>query len=321
MKNVVNLFNTPVVLELGGVKRCVDTIIESSLANEFNFIQAVVNIPSTVKPDVIIWHGACSLKDIVDLVKIRFTFPKAKLLIVEHHYSAGFEKFNPPPSALRFHTMLRVSYRLAERVISISSDQARWMKDLKLAPAAKIEVINSYTDISSFLEIPDKPLHTPLIFGAYGRSHRQKGLDLLLEAVELVPSEYKFKLKICGVDDNYKSERVEVVNHYRSNIQKLVEESDVIVIPSRWEPFGLVCLEARAAGKPIISANIDGLSSQFSDYGFLFEPDNKYHLAQSLREILDCTPTQLKEFSQKARLSVRNSYCEYLKNWRRVLNE
>ncbi len=46
------------------------------------------------------------------------------------------------------------------------------------------------------------------------------------------------------VDDNYKSQRVEVVNHYRSNIQKLVEESDVIVIPSRWEPFGLVCLEA-----------------------------------------------------------------------------
>lgn len=40
-----------------------------------------------------------------------------------------------------------------------------------------------------------------------------------------------------------------------------MQSVDFVAIPSRWEAFGLVALEARAAGRPIICSDIDGLKT------------------------------------------------------------
>ncbi len=54
-----------------------------------------------------------------------------------------------------------------------------------------------------------------------------------------------------------------------TDVPSFLAECDAVVIPSRWEPWGTVCVEAKAAGKPVIVSNIDGLTEQVQNCGIL----------------------------------------------------
>ena len=61
-----------------------------------------------------------------------------------------------------------------------------------------------------------------------------------------------------------------------------------VVIPSLYEPFGIVALEGMAAGAPTIVARTGGLAEivDGTDAGLLFEPGNPIELAARIREVL-----------------------------------
>ena len=47
---------------------------------------------------------------------------------------------------------------------------------------------------------------------------------------------------------------------YRTDVENIYRSSDIIVMPSRWgEPFGLINIEAGAAGKPMVSTRDGGI--------------------------------------------------------------
>jgi glycosyltransferase involved in cell wall biosynthesis len=62
----------------------------------------------------------------------------------------------------------------------------------------------------------------------------------------------------------------------------------VVVIPSLYEPFGIVALEALAAGAPLIVARTGGLAELLvdTDAGVTFEPGNPEDLARCITEVL-----------------------------------
>lgn len=65
--------------------------------------------------------------------------------------------------------------------------------------------------------------------------------------------------------------------------------ADIFVCPSEWpEPFGMVNVEAMAAGKPIIASRIGGIPEIIVDgtTGILVEPANPLELAQAVKELL-----------------------------------
>ncbi|ETX13709.1 hypothetical protein OCH239_09040, partial [Roseivivax halodurans JCM 10272] len=58
--------------------------------------------------------------------------------------------------------------------------------------------------------------------------------------------------------------RIEICR-FAANPASAIAGLDVVAMPSRWEPFGLVALEARAAGRMVIASHVDGLVDQASE--------------------------------------------------------
>ena len=61
-----------------------------------------------------------------------------------------------------------------------------------------------------------------------------------------------------------------------------------MVIPSLYEPFGIVALEAMAADAPLVAARTGGLAEilEGTDAGLLFEPGNAVRLAETIEGLL-----------------------------------
>lgn len=107
-----------------------------------------------------------------------------------------------------------------------------------------------------------------------GRLHESKGHKYLIEAIQILKEQHNFSSKVVLAGDG----------PFQANLKKLIDElglqeqfiltgnleqlklfsviyaSDLIVIPSLFEAFGLVAIESMSLKKPIIVSNIDGLT-------------------------------------------------------------
>jgi glycogen(starch) synthase len=83
---------------------------------------------------------------------------------------------------------------------------------------------------------------------------------------------------------------VEFVGHLPDReLVACLAAADVVVLPSRYEPFGIVALEAAAVGAPLVAAATGGLGEVVIDgeTGLAFEPGEVAGLARCVRAVLD----------------------------------
>jgi glycogen synthase len=68
-----------------------------------------------------------------------------------------------------------------------------------------------------------------------------------------------------------------------------LHDADAVVLPSHYEPFGIVALEATAAGAPLVTSNVGGLGEAVIDgqTGMSFAPRDIAGLASAVRRVLD----------------------------------
>ena len=98
----------------------------------------------------------------------------------------------------------------------------------------------------------------------------------------------------------YKHEVLEYAKHpdlrdrihflgWREDVPSALESLDILVCPSENEPFGLVLLEASAAGVPVVGSNSGGIPEiiRHRSNGLLFKPGDDYELAKTMEELLD----------------------------------
>ena len=108
-----------------------------------------------------------------------------------------------------------------------------------------------------------------VVFSLVARITKSKGHYDVIEALKLLPRELNLKCLIVGEGkDKHKlqalvaryglDEKV-VFCGYQANIPALMKASDVILLPSHREPFGLILLEGMFSGKPLLVSSSGGI--------------------------------------------------------------
>jgi UDP-glucose:(heptosyl)LPS alpha-1,3-glucosyltransferase len=129
----------------------------------------------------------------------------------------------------------------------------------------------------------------------------RKGFDVLLEAVGLLQDP---TVKILGaghiVPDAYRSliERLGLTDRLEwlgssSDVALLHAASDALVLPTRYEPWGIVVVEALASGLPVVTSQITGSAIAVSDAStgrLLRDHEDPAELAEALRWALSGAP-------------------------------
>jgi glycosyltransferase involved in cell wall biosynthesis len=75
---------------------------------------------------------------------------------------------------------------------------------------------------------------------------------------------------------------------WRDDAPSLMRHLDVLVLPSRQEPFGTVLVEAMAVGTPVVASRVGGLAEVVEDgvTGHLVEPGDPEALARAVVDVL-----------------------------------
>ena len=312
----------------GGSNLYVKRLVESELNEQYEFIVATFRefkqIARDRKPDLIVFHYPCKWRNLPKLMALK---AYGKLIIVDHHYCPGFEQ-NCVSSLWRFHLMLKLAYAQADGVICVSQIQRDWILSYGLTPKDKVTVIpvsvNGGAAIENLLDVPPKKLQHPLVIGAYGRFAYQKGFDVLLKAISLLsPQDFFLYLGGYGFELNSISELARDLPNVKlvgavTDIPTFLSGCDAVVIPSRWETGSIVCMEAKAAAKPIVASDVDTFPQLVGKSGLLVPPDDSEALANAIASL----PTKdLIGWGQAARESIMGSWQNFLADWNDLLSE
>ncbi|MCU7907007.1 MAG: glycosyltransferase [Candidatus Thiodiazotropha sp. (ex Epidulcina cf. delphinae)] len=320
---VIHLLNDK---EMGGITTVVDSLNQSTLAEEYDFDFICVNPQSCRRKSyhapVIVQHYACNWRTLPGMLFLRLLNPRTRILIQEHHYTRAFEE--TVSSATRFRLMLRLHYWLASRVIAVSEGQGAWLAEAGVVAAGKLRVIPQSCKLDAFLRVKQKAVTDQIVLGAYGRFHPQKGFDLLLKAVSKLPKS-KYHLLLAG--DGIEKTQLQALGRKLDqvtfcgpidDVPAFLARCDMILIPSRFEPFGLVCLEAKAAGKPVLVTDVDGLPEQARYCGMTVPVEDHHALYQAL---LSLPKKPLRQWGENGRRIAATAWDKYIQRWQRLLIE
>ena len=215
-------------------------------------------------------------------------------------------------------TRLRIEREILERancVVATSPQEQETLRSL-VSTRGQIEVIPCGTDTTNFRLTSKTQARTKLKLDSrekvilyVGRFDERKGIETLVRAFALLKERdlKNIKLMIVGGSSANMPDGAE-----RGRIENIVNElglkdstifvgrighdvlplyytaADVCVIPSHYEPFGLVAIEAMACGVPVVASNVGGLKFTIipKETGLLVEPKDVEAFAEGIQRIL-----------------------------------
>lgn len=145
-----------------------------------------------------------------------------------------------------------------------------------------------------------------------GNDLYRKGFDIL--AAALGKSKTVKTLHIAG--PSFKTEKeleflrmipkhIQVIQHGSmpsEQLYRIMTQTDLVVIPARFEALGVSVIEALAQGVPVLTSGVGGLNEVLKGYPYIFGDRNNLnssHLAQNLDLIFEQYPEYLQQVSTK----------------------
>jgi glycosyltransferase involved in cell wall biosynthesis len=204
------------------------------------------------RADIIHLHHPHPLADVASLLRSRRT-----PLVVTQHADGKRASYK---------LLARAVLRRAAAIVVPSRAHLALSQELD-GFEVKTEVIPFGIDESRWADLPRRPLEAPPKALFIGRLVRYKGLDVLLRALERVPD---LRLDIVGTGPEGPrlktltqalalADRVRFFGEYPDDdLPRRMQDADFLVLPSVTvdEMFGLVVLEAMAAGRPVVTSAV-----------------------------------------------------------------
>jgi glycosyltransferase involved in cell wall biosynthesis len=148
--------------------------------------------------------------------------------------------------------------------------------------------------------LPDRPAERMRNrFAYFGQLNPYKGVDVLLEAMDVLGADFDGHLWIHGANldkqaQSFRSRFEEVLHadrptvtfagpYERARLHRLLEETDWVVVPSIWPETGpLTAMEALQHGRPVICSDVGGMAEKVADghNGLHFRRGDAAHLAE-----------------------------------------
>ena len=190
----------------------------------------------------------------------------------------------------------RVWSRWCDAVVCISRHDAESALRVGLPAHRLVTVSNGIADVSTETSAAAPSTsrwteHTLRVLFV-GRLDRQKGVDVLYEAMRRLggrASALVVGSAVVAADNAVAAPgNVQVTGWLsRDQIAALYAAAQVLVVPSRWEGFGLVAVEAMRAGRAVIASRVGGLPEvvEHGVSGLLVEPGDAGALADALEQV------------------------------------
>jgi len=131
---------------------------------------------------------------------------------------------------------------------------------------------------------------------------KQKGINFLIEGYNLFLKKYpdyiKYNLVIAGhgilmneikllIEKLNLNDKITLVGQKnRDDLIKLYNESEVFVLPSIWEGFAKVLVEAMSCGCKIISTKVDSAPLLLEDWGYMINHSSSEEICDSLHKVI-----------------------------------
>ncbi|MES2089082.1 MAG: glycosyltransferase [Pseudomonadota bacterium] len=177
---------------------------------------------------------------------------------------------------------------LADVIVCISSHDEESAQRHGIDKTKLITIPNAIADVKPSTEVIEWP-QGKRRFLFVGRLDRQKGVDILLDAMKLLPDDafaYIVGGQVVSAEQTMKTHDNAVITGWisRDQVQAYIQSAEVVVVPSRWEGFGLVALEAMRSSRPVIASRVGGLKDLVIDgcTGWLVEPGSAHALAAAM---------------------------------------
>ena len=107
---------------------------------------------------------------------------------------------------------------------------------------------------------------------------------------------------------------------FRRDVADLLNTADISVIPSIWEGFGLVAVEAMACGKPIVATDVPGLSEVVGNAGVKVPYGEVERFTQAILDI-DLNESRNEARKQAERYNLKTMVKKYIAVYIKCLEE
>ena len=187
-------------------------------------------------------------------------------------------------------------------------------------PESAVSVIRNGIDRSTWNFRRREPRSEPATLLYVGRLEYEKGIQDAIAALPRIRRSHPgTTLHIAGEGTQFawlaglaRTHRVARAVSFLGNLDHTellgwLHGADAIVLPSRYEPFGIIALEAAAAGTPLVASTAGGLGEAIVDgvTGLSFAPGDVAGLAAAVRKVLDnADAAQERAVAARERLTV-----------------
>lgn len=256
-----------------------------SIFNIFSAIKQIHEVIEDVNPDIIHVHSTWAGL----FVRLPYLFRKRKAKIIYQSHGWAF--------LMDTSNYKKNIYALVERILSMPTDKIINISNYEQNQAIKYgldknKMIMIYNGVEDKINKSNLKLNWDrnkinLLF--VGRLDRQKGLDLFLDVYNKMELD-NVHLYVIGTSvlDSSLPQNTEYVTYLgwvdNKDIDVYYQACDAVIMPSRWEGFGLVAIEAMKNSKAVIVSNRGALPELIKEdfTGYIFNIDDEISLKNRL---------------------------------------